>query len=221
MDLWTILILAIGPGLAWLLYFYAQDRFEPEPLQLVAKVFFLGMVATIPTYILESICLWIIPSSGVLYQAVAVPIIEESCKFLPVYLYVFRQAEFDEPMDGIVYATASALGFASVENVLYLTGITTLTTFMVTGVFRAIFSVPNHALFSVLWGHALGIAKFRHPRHRTLVVASGLLLGVAFHGTCNFLLLGGFPGFALLILVAVPVIWWIAQQRMENVLIPA
>ena len=67
-------------------------------------------------------------------------------------------------MDGIVYATATALGFATLENVLYALPLESLSSLVVSGTFRAILSVPAHALFAVFWGFALGIAKFRPTR---------------------------------------------------------
>lgn len=218
MDVWTIFSLAIGPGLAWLWYFYHRDRFEPEPLSLIGKVFFLGMVATVPVYLFETLGSFAVLTSGLVYQVLLVPVIEESCKFFPVYLFAYHNREFDEPMDGIVYATSSALGFASIENLIYLLPITILPVFLFTGFFRAIFSVPGHALFSVMWGYSLGIAKFRPPGKRYMIIAGGLLLGIAFHGVFNLLLRSDFLGFALLILIAVPVIWWIVDQRIAQVL---
>ncbi len=92
-----------------------------------------------------------------------VPVVEELLKFSMVALFVYRDKEFNEPMDGIVYATATALGFATLENIVYVFDLQTISSLFITGSIRAILSVPGHALFAVFWGYGLGIAKFMPP----------------------------------------------------------
>jgi RsiW-degrading membrane proteinase PrsW (M82 family) len=216
-DVWFILVIALAPGLFWLWYFYKQDVYEPEPLSLLVKMFFLGLVATVIAFTLEDLIGLFV--SGILFAALAAPVVEESAKFFMVREFVYKKREFDEPMDGIVYATATALGFATLENVLYLLDQPYLSSLVVTGTIRAILSVPGHALFGVFWGYSLGIAKFRPPGKRSAIILGGLILGIAVHGLFNFLLEESYLGFAILILVIIPCIWWFAEEDIRAALL--
>ena len=95
---------------------------------------------------------------------------EEFCKFVIFMLFIWRDKNFDEYFDGIVYATFIGLGFACVENIEYV-----FSYGFQTGVVRALLSVPGHFLFGVLMGYFLSMAKF-HPEKRGTYLMSGLLL---------------------------------------------
>jgi protease PrsW len=216
-DFWLILPVALAPGLFWLWYFYKRDAYEPEPLSLLAKLFFLGMAATALAWLLETLASQVI--GGIVFFILAVPVIEESVKFIMVGQFAYRDREFDEPMDGIIYATATALGFATLENVIYILDQPSLSSVLATGAARAILTVPGHALFSIFWGYGLGIAKFSPPGKRTTVILGSLLLGIAIHGIFNFLLEQSYPGFAILILVIIPLVWWVTEGKIRAALL--
>lgn len=217
MDYWLILPIALAPGLFWLWYFYKRDVYEPEPLSLLTKLFFLGMAATVLAWLLETLASQVV--GELVFFILTVPVIEESVKFFMVYQFAYKNREFDEPMDGIVYATAAALGFATLENALYILDLSSLSSILITGIFRAVLTVPGHALFGIFWGYGLGIAKFRPPGKRGAIIIGSLLLGIAVHGTFNFLLDQSYPGFAILILVIIPLIWWITEKKIRVALL--
>jgi RsiW-degrading membrane proteinase PrsW (M82 family) len=205
-EIWLILAIGLAPGLFWLWFFYKQDCYEPEPLSLVARMYFLGMAAAAVALFFENLVNPFVP--GLLFVAFAVPVTEELAKFTIVVLFVYRNSEFDEPMDGIVYATATALGFATVENVLYALPLESLSSLFITGTFRAVLSVPGHALFAVFWGYALGIAKFRPSGKKNLIIIAGLVIAIGVHGFFNLLLDLSYPGLAVLLLLLLPVVWF-------------
>jgi RsiW-degrading membrane proteinase PrsW (M82 family) len=217
-DLWLLFLVGLAPGLFWLWYFYSRDKYEPEPLALVVKMFLLGVVAAALAYLVENQIIGYLP--GLLFVALAVPVIEEVLKFSMVALFVYRDQEFDEPMDGIVYATATALGFATLENLIYIMDLPTLSSLFVTGSLRAILSVPAHALFAVIWGYSLGIAKFMPDGSRKgPVIAGGLLLAIGVHAVFNFMLEQQYTGLAVLLLLALPVVWWVVDKRIQAALL--
>jgi protease PrsW len=216
-DLWLILAIGLAPGLFWLWFFYKQDVYEPEPLPLVARMYFLGMAAAAVALFCENLVSALI--SGVLFVALVVPAIEEIAKFGMVIFFVYNNREFDEPMDGIVYATATALGFATVENVLYALPLESFSSLFITGTFRAVLSVPGHALFAVFWGFALGIAKFRPVGKKNVIIIAGLVIAIGVHGFFNLLLDLSYPGLAVLFLLILPVVWWIAEKRVRTALL--
>ncbi len=108
---------------------------------------------------------------------------EEFCKFVIFMLFIWRDKNFDEYFDGIVYATFIGLGFACVENIEYV-----FSYGFQTGVVRALLSVPGHFLFGVLMGYFLSMAKF-HPEKRGTYLMSGLLLAMLVHGLFDWLLM--------------------------------
>jgi RsiW-degrading membrane proteinase PrsW (M82 family) len=208
----AVIALGFGPGLFWLLYFYRKDEIEPEPLAMIRLTFFLGVVAILPAIVIETA----IPAPPIVSMAIEAPIVEEILKFLVVYIAVYRNVEFDEPMDGIIYASSAALGFASMENALYLA-----TEFykpqgqpLITAVLRAFLSVPGHALMSILWGYALGRAKFE-PKNKAMgIIAVGLIFSILAHGGFNFILNLG-PYWIVAMLALVPFMWGPIHARIE------
>lgn len=219
MDIWLILLIATAPCLFWLWYFYKRDSYEPEPLHLMALLFFLGMAAALIAGVLELGAGGAV--TGILFFIIAVPVIEEGVKFLMVLLFAYRNREFDEPMDGIVYATATALGFATLENAQYLLDIASSSSVLATGVVRGILTVPAHALFGIFWGYALGIAKFSPPEKRVPLIIGGLVLGIAVHALFNFLMEQSYTGFAVLLLVILPLVWWGTEKKIRAALLAA
>jgi protease PrsW len=226
--------LALAPGMFWLWYFYKKDRLEPEPKILVLKTFFWGMVAVLPVFLINLGCLAILSSlvsampANFALAVFAAPFIEEWAKYLVVRLYIYNHIEFDEPMDGIVYAAAAALGFASMENLGYVFSAgsgaqpipnthSILGTVLTVSCFRAFLSVPGHVLFSSMWGFALGVAKFTpDPQRQKAYIDMGLFLAMILHGIFN--LAAGLPlsGFTLLIFLFIA--WRMVQKRITEAL---
>ena len=184
----AIIALAFAPGLFWLWFFYKRDKIEPEPKHLIVKTFFWGMAAVIPAIFLETPFKGM--AGGLALTVVAAPIFEEYFKYFAVRRTIYAHDEFDEPMDGIVYAAAAALGFASLENAFFLfsaysRGGESLvwSTFTI----RALLSVPGHVMFSAMWGYALGVAKFSPGVNKRKVIAGGVALAMLLHGLFNLL----------------------------------
>lgn len=168
-------ILAVSPGIFWLWFFWRKDTYEREPASYIAKTFFIGMLSVIPAFLLEVVFV----SGEGFTDMMTVGVIEELCKFMSVYLYIYRRAEFDEVMDGIVYSAASALGFATLENVLY-----TFTFGPGVMVVRAFLSTLGHVFFAAFWGYALGVKKITGKG----TILGGLILAMVAHGIYDIIL---------------------------------
>ena len=172
-------LLASAPALFILWFYYRRDRWDPEPKRLVLKLFCVGAVAAVPAYFVQG---WLPGPQGGAYDFfVRVALVEELFKFAPLLWFALRRKEFDEPMDGIVYAVAAALGFASAENALYAT---------VFGdqviVQRAFTATLAHVGFSGLIGYQFGKAWFRHAGWLQFPVAFAAAVGL--HGAYDMLL---------------------------------
>ena len=220
----ALLAAAFAPGLFWLWYFYRKDTLEPEPKRLILRMFFLGILLGIPATILE-----LFPVDSIVMTVILAPAIEESLKFLGVRFTVYLRREFDEPMDGIIYTAAVALGFASMENWFYLWAtylnahdaaqsfetLSPLGILLSVFIIRALLSVPSHVLYSSLWGYALGKAKFMDPARGRRLIVKGLALAMLCHGLFNYFA-ANLPEAALAEVVLVAVLWVIILRRMAE-----
>ncbi len=126
MDIFTLLALALAPGAAIGLYIYLKDKHEREPIGLLVKSFFYGVLSTIVTLLISWPINMLIPidPSSLTQQAVhaflLVALIEEFSKFIFVRWVLYPNKNFNEPFDEIVYAVVVSLGFAGLENILYI-----------------------------------------------------------------------------------------------------
>jgi RsiW-degrading membrane proteinase PrsW (M82 family) len=191
------------PGVIWLWIFYRTDHYEPEPKRLVLATFCLGLLAILPAYGAERLIGLAYPFLEQLERAAqngsgsAWPMLvgcffiigpcEELAKFLAVRLFIYRHKEFNEPLDGIIYAAAAALGFASLENVLYVFDWkTSHLNWSALGV-RSLLALPGHVIFATTWGYALGRQKF-DPKY---LVWPMVVLAAMLHGLYDFLAMYG------------------------------
>ena len=214
----VILALAFAPGIFWLWYWYRRDKWEPEPKALVLRVFFFGMVAALPSAAIELLLGF--PEAATM--VIVAPIVEETWKLLVVLLFVYFKRECDEPADGIVYATAAALGFASAENIGFMYGAYRLDALTQIFAVRALLSVPAHALFAGMWGYALGVAKCMRISHPVAAVLNGLLIAILLHAAFNAIAwVGGDPvpitGMIAFLLLTW-LMWRMALRRMNSAL---
>ena len=114
------------------------------------------------------------------YFFVALP--EEICKFFMLLWYAYRKKEFDEPFDGIVYAVMVGMGFATVENISYVSQFG-----LMTGVMRLFLAVPAHASFAIIMGYFMGKARFSAQKEHFLLFLA-VFWAIAFHGSYDFFL---------------------------------
>ena len=184
-----IFILAILPVIVLASYIYKKDKYEKEPLSMLILAFFLGMLAIPMDFVVVGIINAVIPGSTVFYNAffeAGIP--EEFCKWALFMLVIWRNRNFDEFFDGIVYACFIGLGFACVENMMYVFGSESFGEAFHTGLMRALLSVPGHFLFAVIMGYFLGMAKFGSGGSGKYLVLS-LVCPMVAHGIFDYLLM--------------------------------
>ena len=206
-------VLAFAPGVFWLWFFVRRDIYRPEPRRLLALTFFLGMLSTIPAGILNTVFIDYHMWDGAAdFAAVASAMLlivgpaEELSKFLVVRLGPFRSLYFDEPGDGLVYAAAASLGFASLENLIYILNFGPE---VMLG--RAPISTLAHVIFGSFWGYGLGLQTQEGRRSRRLWLAGSLIIAAAVHGLFNVLVFSAWP--LALILVALGLWWTLGRFR--------
>lgn len=214
-----LFIIAITPGLAIVLGIYLSDRYDREPLKLLLLTFLLGALSVIPTVLVEEVLLLFNVFPGILgafYTAFIVAgLTEEFFKRLVVLKVAYKSKYFNEKLDGIVYSVFASMGFATVENVIYVVYRYTNNPYI--GLYRGIFSVPAHAVFGVTMGYYLSLAKFSPIKARTRAnYIKSLLMPVIFHGIFDFILMANLPQLTVFFVPYVIYLWWLNQKKLSH-----
>jgi RsiW-degrading membrane proteinase PrsW (M82 family) len=204
----AFVLLSAVPALGLAAYVWSADVGTAEPLRLLAVTFVLGLLLAGFAGILNDVVLRLFatglveldlldPAAGSLppvalaaYFLFGVAPIEEAVKLLAVRLYAYRTPQFDAVIAGAVYGAAAGLGFATIENALYIStvaeaGGASLADSTAIATQRAL-AGPGHVIYSAFAGYYLGLAKFNRD-YAGPIVLKGLLIAVLLHGWYNVL----------------------------------
>lgn len=213
-----LFIIAITPAIIGLGAIYLSDRNDREPLKLLILTFLLGALSVIPSIFVEEILVRINVFSGVagaFYNAFIVAgFTEEYFKRFMVLKVPYKTSYFNEKLDGIVYGVFSALGFATVENIIYVVFTYTNNPFI--GLYRGVFSVPAHAIFGVTMGYYLSLSRFDIDKNRKKKnMRMSLIAPVLLHGVFDFILMANIPELTMLFVPYVIFLWWLNERRLS------
>ena len=195
----VLLLSALAPVAAVIIYVYVKDKYEKESKRYLTLAFVLGgivsIIITTILYMFFDLFLPLPDDYSIWQQFVkaffVVGFIEEFSKYIMVRGFLQPRKVFNEPYDGIIYAVMVSMGFAAVENIMYV-----LQGGMNVALLRAFTAIPAHATFGIIMGYYMGKAKFSQNRHLWNLV--GLFTAVLFHGAYDFFLFIGFiPGISL------------------------
>lgn len=217
------LFVAILPIVLIGLFIYKHDKVK-ESGKLLFKLFICGIFSCFPAVVLELILSSFFPESTevmnllqvFLYSFVVVAFSEELCKWFFVYKFSYHHDEFDSLYDMIVYASFVALGFACLENLLYV-----LSNGIITGVFRAFSAVPGHVCDGILMGSYLSLAKVLEIRGN--IVESkrfklySLIIPTIAHGIYDFCLFSQNLFLVLFFLIYVIVLFVLCFKKVKDV----
>ncbi|WP_231184905.1 PrsW family intramembrane metalloprotease [Haladaptatus sp. DYF46] len=197
-DPWVgaFVLLSVVPAFALAAYIWYADVTMSEPLPLLVGTFLLGvlfaMFAAVFNSALQPVFTGVPLFGAVLYFYLIVGPVEETVKWLAVRLFAYRSEKFDAVIDGAVYGAMAGLGFATIENAIYIsqgvlssTGTDPILNAGQTAVFR-LFAGPGHVIYSAFAGYYLGLAKFNRENAGPIAV-KGLLIAAFIHATYNTL----------------------------------
>lgn len=194
----SLISIAIAPIIVLLLYIYIKDKYEKEPKILILKCFLMGVLSCLPIVYIEGFLnnfnkyIELYFYRAVYTSFVVASFTEEVFKFLIFILLILKIKKnniyFNEPFDALVYSVSISLGFASIENILYV--LSPSMGGVSTGILRSIFSVPAHAIFGVYMGKYLGYYKFSKKKilDKKIYMIKALLIGITVHGIYDLLL---------------------------------
>lgn len=180
----------VVPALFWLWFWLKEDNQKPEPKGLLAIIFLIGMASVV----------FVIPAQKFIqsnvtsheWQIISWASIEELIKYLGVIILLYKTNHIDEPLDWPIYLITVALGFAALENTLFLIKPLSLdqtTVGLLTGQLRFLGSTLLHAVSSGIIGVALGLSFFMGKFIKKIYLLSGLILAIALHSTFNFFII--------------------------------
>lgn len=185
-----ILIASLLPVVVLMAYIYKRDTFNKEPWPLLMKAFGFGVLAAMLDILVAGFLQRVVPHpadtplANALYNAfVCAALPEEFCKLLLLYLCIWKNPYFDEYYDGLEYAAFVGLGFAGIENVLYI-----MQGGLGLAVGRGIFAVPAHFFFAIFMGYFFSLARFRYSRRRFFLTLA-YIVPVILHGTYDAVLM--------------------------------
>lgn len=196
MQITLILISALTPVAVLLWYIYRKDKVQPEPTKWLLKAFgfgvlsmFLSFVFSVPACLLLGMEMDANTYSSIreafadAFVLAAIP--EELAKLIMLWLLLRKNPHFDEKFDGIVYAVCIGMGFAGIENVMYLAGGIEDGSWIGIGISRALFSIPGHFFFAVLMGYYYSLYHFgidRSPKAKAMILVAPILAHGLFDG---------------------------------------
>jgi RsiW-degrading membrane proteinase PrsW (M82 family) len=201
-----LLALALAPVVFLMTYLYVKDEYDREPLLHLFIAFGLGILCSIPVIYVGGALRTLLgvnsdsdPFALITYAFVVVALTEEGMKYLVLRWHAYRLDDFDEPYDGIMYGATVSLGFAAIENVLYVFQLGESVAFQ-----RMFTAVPAHAVFGILMGYYFGRARFIAKGSAQVERLKGLGLAVLFHGLYDYFL---FLNWGYLVLLAFVVLF--------------
>ena len=196
MQILLVLLSALAPVAVALWYIFIKDNAQPEPTKWLAKAFWYGVLSALLSFAFSTPlgAIFGMELNAEVYSSIfdafadafllaAIP--EELAKLIMLWLLLRKNPHFDEKFDGIVYAVCIGMGFAGIENVMYLAGGIEDGSWIGIGISRALFSIPGHFLFAVLMGYYYSLYHFgidRSPKAKAMILVAPILAHGLFDG---------------------------------------
>ncbi|MDP3956062.1 MAG: PrsW family glutamic-type intramembrane protease [bacterium] len=183
-------LFSIIGSIIWLLFWLQEDYKRPEPKRLIALTFLYGGISTALVLPLQ---LFLSPllGSGIVFL-VAISLTEEVFKYFAAYFAALRRPEYDEPIDALIYLITAAVGFAAIENALYLVASLASgdsTEFIIFGIQRLITPTVLHIVVSGTVGLALASGFYASKTAKRIYLFLGIVVAMILHTTFNYLIL--------------------------------
>ena len=222
-----MLFFATLPVILILVVVYNSDK-SKEPLPLLMELFVFGILSCFLVVVISNALEFIFPFIAketksmnfieiILYAFLAVALVEELCKWLVVYIIGYHNKEFDELYDIIVYAVFVSLGFAFMENVIYIFYLGDLST----AIIRAVSAIPGHACDAIFMGYYLSLAKEYHYQNRRDLEIKNIIMSIIMptiiHGIYDYCLMSGLTILIGVFISFVIALYFISINKLRNV----
>ena len=209
-----IVFIALAPVFVIGFYVYYRDKYDKEPLGILFRAILAGVLIGFPVILVESFLSIFAESFGMYRSAydafVVAAFTEEAFKFTALYFLFWKNPNFNEKFDGLVYAVFISLGFAGFENMLYV-----LRGGAQVGWVRAFTAVPFHALVGIVMGYYFSLAKFI-PAFKNRYLKLSFFMPLLLHGIYDFILMSGHPVLLACFIPFVVYMWITGFKKMKT-----
>ena len=215
--------LAIIPSIVLFIMIWRKDKIEKEPVGLLIKLFIFGALTTVSAGVIgmgaQYLLLNFLDEKSMVFIVIdnflLTALVEEGGKYFVLKKATWKHPAFNYTFDAVVYAVCSSLGFATLENILYL-----IDGDLGTAVGRGLLSVPGHVIFAVFMGYYYGMAKYASvggdDRGCRSNLRKALWVPVLLHGMYDFCLSTGYDAFLVVFIVFVVVMSVLAIRKVRN-----
>jgi len=214
-----LLILAIAPVITIVLWIYLKDKYDKEPIHILTKFFTFGVLISVLAIYIEE---WFIKinifseSMDIFYMSFIVAgLVEEGLKSLILIPNLLKEKNFNEKLDGIIYSVFLSLGFATVENIIYILYEDPTSAFEV-GVIRSIISVPAHMMFGVIMGYYISKYKFTDCKSKKRNLILAIILPILLHGVFDFILMIQYRWSIIVFIAYIVYLWKISLDKIDE-----
>ena len=215
-----ILILAVLPVIIFSGWIYFEDRYEKEPIFKLIEYFLLGILVSILAIVLELYFCKLNIFSGIgeiIYISFFVAsFTEEGLKCVILIPILLKDKCFDEKLDGIIYSVFLSLGFATIENIIYLMRERLDLSFGL-GIARGLISIPSHIMFAITMGYYISKYKFCNKddkKNKYLIYA--IVIPILFHGVFDFILMIGYRWAIIVFIVYIILLWKMNLDKLDK-----
>ncbi len=208
--MFILFTVAIAPALALFSYLYLRKQIAKEPSKTLFHAFIYGAIMTFPILFIQHVFEEEHVFNNEFFRNVVfTSSLEEFFKWIILFILVYKTIEFEDAYDGILYGASVSLGFATVENILYLLSFGLDTAFI-----RALLPVSSHALFGVVMGYYLGKAKFSATSEKAKWIAIAFLAPFLLHVLYNSILYS-YDDWLYLMIPFMLFLWWFGLTRVK------
>ncbi|PIC68625.1 PrsW family intramembrane metalloprotease [Sporosarcina sp. P21c] len=208
--MFILLTVAIAPALALFSYLYLRKQIAKEPSKTLFHAFIYGAIMTFPILFIQHV----FEEEHVFHNeffrnVLFTSSLEEFFKWIIIFILVYKTIEFEDAYDGILYGASVSLGFATIENILYLLSFGLNTAFL-----RALLPVSSHALFGVVMGYYFGKAKFSVASEKAKWIVIAFLAPLLLHIFYNSILFTN-DYWLYLMIPFMLFLWWFGLTRVK------
>lgn len=207
----SFILAALAPAMALFSYVYLRDSFSRGAMFLVLRIFIIGALLVLPISVIQfAFTEEAILAHSFLKAFLLYGLIEEGLKWLMLFIFAYQHGQLKQPIDGIVFGVALSLGFASVENSLY----------MIAYGFdyvlpRTLLPTTAHAVYGIIMGYYVGRAKY-HPSKKQLFLFLAAVLPMILHGSYDYILMDFGHYFLYLMIPFMIALWLLAIWKIKK-----
>lgn len=214
-----LLFLAILPVSCFMIWIYYKDKYDKEPILTLVKYFLVGILVSILCIFIELYFNYLNIFNGLasyIYVAFFVTAFtEEGVKSIILIPMLLREKHFNEKLDGIIYSIFLSLGFATIENIIYLMKEKSELTLSLS-ITRGLISIPTHIMFAITMGYYISKYKFNKENNKNKYLYFAIITPVLLHGVFDFILMTGYRWAIIVFIVYVMFLWKTNLDKLDK-----